>query len=83
MYIIFHNSTRGGLYTIRLQMTGDSDPFPRSFSIVETKYGRETSYANLGQKSACDAVNEYNKRIDDYAKYDGIFFVKKLITNTL
>lgn len=79
MYTIFHNSTRGGLYSIKLQMTGEDDAFPGTFQIVETKHGQQTGFANLGQKPACDAMKEYNRRIDEYAKYDGIMFTKTLM----
>lgn len=78
MFTIFANATRGGKYTICLQMTPDTDAFPGTFQIVETTNGRQTGFANLGQKSAIDAVHEYNRRIDEYAKYDGIFFTKIL-----
>ena len=78
MYTIFHNETRGGLYGIKLQMTDENDIYPGTFQIVETKLGQQTGFANLGQVPAVDAVNEYNRRIDEYAKYDGIFFTKIL-----
>ena len=78
MHVIFANATRGLKYTIQLNMTGNEDKFPGTFEIVETTRGFQTSFANLGQISAVDAVNEYNRRIDEYAKYDGIFFTKNL-----
>ena len=83
MFTIFHNSTRGGKYTIRLQMTGEDDIFPGTFMIFESTNGRLTGFANLGQKSPVDAVNEYNRRIDEYAKYDGIYFTQQLITESV
>ena len=79
MYTIFHNTTRGSLYGIMLQMTSEEDAFPGTFQIVETKHGQQTGFANLGQTVACDAIKEYNRRIDEYAKYDGIFFTKTLM----
>ena len=83
MFTIFHNSTRGGKYTIRLQMTGEDDIFPGTFMIFESTNGRLTGFANLGQKSPVDAVNEYNRRIDEYAKYDGIYFTQRLLTESV
>lgn len=83
MFTIFHNSTRGGKYTIRLQMTGEDDIFPGTFMIFESTNGRLTGFANLGQKSPVDAVNEYNRRIDEYAKYDGIMFTQRLLTEAV
>jgi len=63
MHVIFANATRGLKYTIQLNMTGNEDKFPGTFEIVETTRGFQTSFANLGQISAVDAVNEYNRRI--------------------
>jgi len=83
MFTIFHNSTRDGKYTIRLQMTGEEDIFPGTFMIFESTNGRLTGFANLGQKSPVDAVNEYNRRIDEYAKYDGIMFTQRLLTEAV
>ena len=78
MFVIFAKSTRGGKYTIALEMTNEFDAFPGSFGIRETTNGRPTGYANLGVLSAVDAVKEYNRRIDEYAKFDGIHFTKDL-----
>lgn len=78
MFVIFANSTRGGKYSIQLEMTGEFDAFPGTFHIREFKNGCEQAFANLGQKSAVDAVAEYNRRIDDAAKYDGIFYTTDL-----
>ena len=83
MFTIFHHSTRGGKYTIRLQMTGEDDIFPGTFMIFESTNGRLTGFANLGQKSPVDAVNEYNRRIDEYAKYDSIYFTQRLLTESV
>jgi hypothetical protein len=74
LVVIFANQTRGGKYSIQLEMTTEFDRFPNSFSIREFTHGSETGYANLGNVLAEEAVNEYNRRIDAYAQYDGIFF---------
>lgn len=70
---IYHNSTRGGLYSIALLLHEDG-----TYCIKEFKRGNEQSAYWMGQKSAVDAVTEYNKRIDDAAKYDGIMYTKDL-----
>jgi hypothetical protein len=64
-------------------MTGEEDIFPGTFMIFESTNGRLTGFANLGQKSPVDAVNEYNRRIDEYAKYDGIMFTQRLLTEAV
>jgi hypothetical protein len=73
MFTIYHNATRGGLYSIALLLHEDG-----TYCIQEYKRTNLQGVAWLGQKSAVDAVTEYNKRIDDSAKYDGIFYTKDL-----
>lgn len=73
MFTIYHNATRGGLYSIALLLHEDG-----TYCIKEFKRGSEQGAAWLGQKSAVDAVAEYNQRIDDAAKYDSIFYIKDL-----
>ena len=73
MFTIYHNSTRGGLYRILLALHEDG-----TYVIKEFKRHQLQGMAFLGQKSAVDAVAEYNRRIDDAAKYDGIFYTKDL-----
>lgn len=78
MYTVFANATKFEKYIIRLQMTGRDDSHPGTFQIVETTNGKETAFANLGSKTASEATREYNRRITDAAKYDGIFYIKDL-----
>jgi len=78
MKIVFANSTRRGKYQIQLSITGPADIFPDTYQIREFVNGREQGFANLGQVGAQRAVAEYNRRIEDAAKYDGIFYVKDL-----
>ncbi len=75
---VFAYSTRGGKYAIHLQITGTSDPFPGTYQIVETANGQLTGFANLGSASYEKALSEFNSRIADSAKYDGIFYTKNL-----
>jgi len=73
MFTIYHFSTRGGLYSIALLLHEDG-----TYCIREYKHAQFQGEAWLGQKSAVDAVTEYNRRIDDAAKYDGIMYTKNL-----
>lgn len=78
MKTIFANSTRGGKYEVRLQITGSDDVFPGTYQICELVNGRQDAFANLGQIGAQRATAEYNKRIELAARYDSIFYVKDL-----
>jgi hypothetical protein len=73
MKTLYANSTRGGLYSIALQVLADG-----TYCIREFKHNREQGAAFLGNADAFAAVREYNKRIDDAATYDGIFYTKDL-----
>jgi hypothetical protein len=78
MKTIFANSTRGGKYEVRLQITGSDDVFPGTYQVCELVNGRQDAFANLGQIGAQRATAEYNKRIELAARYDGVFYTRDL-----
>jgi hypothetical protein len=73
MNTIFHNATRGNLYSITLEQ--DS----LGYIIREFKHGNLQAYANLGHNDIALATDEYNRRIDEAAHYDQIYYVRKLV----
>jgi hypothetical protein len=73
MKTLYHMATRGNLYSIALRQD------TTGFEIVEYKHGRLQGVAYLGLVERENAVTEYNKRIDDSAKYDQIYYTKAVI----
>jgi hypothetical protein len=71
MKTIYHLATRGGRYSIALQQTADG-----TFQIREFKHHSEVGCFSMGSADRIMAGVEYSRRINDYAKYDGIHFIK-------
>jgi hypothetical protein len=73
MFTIYHMATRGGKWSIALLLHEDG-----TYCIREYRHTNIQGVYWMGEKSAVDAVTIYNQRIDDAAKYDGIFYTKDL-----
>lgn len=73
MFTIYHTATRGRKWSIALLLHEDG-----TYCIREYKHTNLQGVAWLGEKSAVDSVAMYNQRIDDAAKYDGIFYTLDL-----
>lgn len=70
---LFAYTTRGGKWGIDLIQLPDG-----RFEINEYKHGRSQGCAFLGDKNAEAAMEEFNRRIDDAAHYDGIFYTTQV-----
>jgi hypothetical protein len=72
MSTLYHVQTLRGLYSIAL------DRGTLGYSIREYKHGNLQGCASLGNASLEDSILEYNRRISDAAKYDQIYYVRKV-----
>jgi hypothetical protein len=63
--------TRLGRYSIALQEHSDG-----SFAIREYKHCSETGCFSMGPADYFTALAEYNRRIDDAMRYDGIAYTR-------
>ena len=74
MKTLYHMQTRGGLYSIALQQHVDG-----TFMIREFKHAREQACAYMGDADRETAMIEYNRRINESAYYDSIFYTKAVL----